>query len=445
MNRKFFTPARARAIAAFFAVCAFYGVLLYLRPESAFPHVSAAGSVSTDSDLKIAFLADQGLGADAEAVLGIVKAEGAAAVVHAGDFDYAHSPSSFDSQVEKVLQSTIPYFGSVGNHDDGEWTTPNGGYAGVLAKRSGSFCTGERGVLATCRFRGLHILELGIGTKTGSNDPTQLNFIRAQFAQSDALWKICSWHQNQNAMQLGTKSDSIGWDAYEACREAGALIITGHEHTYSRTKTLTNISTQTVDQTCSTPTSSCIGPGKTIVIVSGLAGQGIRNQDRCAPTTYPYGCKQEWAKIYTSDQGASYGSLFLTFNYQGNPYRAHGVFKNINNQIVDEFDLTIEGSGAGGITPQPTNTVGSCANRTRGDADCDGFVRLSDYEIWRREYLTPGTVSSDFNNTSVVELADYQIWRTGYFAQTAAFESSSGLSGSYFAHVFNPDSAGWHH
>ena len=101
----FFTPAQARAIAVFFAVCAFYGVLLYLRPESAFPHVSAAGSVSTDPDLKIAFLADQGLGADAEAVLGIVKAEGAAAVVHAGDFDYAHRSTH---KLKKFYKAQFP-------------------------------------------------------------------------------------------------------------------------------------------------------------------------------------------------------------------------------------------------------------------------------------------------------------------------------------------------
>ena len=44
------------------------------------------------------------------------------------------------------------------------------------------------------------------------------------------MWKICSRHKNQRAMQLGKKKDAVGWAAYEACREAGAIIATGQEY-----------------------------------------------------------------------------------------------------------------------------------------------------------------------------------------------------------------------
>ena len=78
----------------------------------------------------------------------------------------------------------------------------------------------------------------GVGT-LGSG---HVQYMKDALAQSDATWKICAWHKNQQAMQVGGKSDEVGWSAYEACREAGALIATGHEHTYERTKTLTSMS-----------------------------------------------------------------------------------------------------------------------------------------------------------------------------------------------------------
>jgi hypothetical protein len=82
------------------------------------------------------------------------------------------------------------------------------------------------------------------------------------------------------------------------------------------------------------------------VFVSGLGGRNIRNQDRCLPTTPPYGCNGEWATIYTSDQGTRYGALFIIFNMNGDAYQAHGYFKNIDGQIVDEFDIVADSQPA---------------------------------------------------------------------------------------------------
>src|SRR3989442_722089 len=71
------------------------------------------------------------------------------------------------------------------------------------------------------------------------------------------------------------------------------------------------------------------------------AGDSIREQERCFPATFPYGCKGEWAKIYTRNQGATFGALFIVFNLNGDPTKAQGYFKNINGQIVDRFDITV--------------------------------------------------------------------------------------------------------
>jgi hypothetical protein len=141
-------------------------------------------------------------------------------------------------------------------------------------------------------------------------------------------------------MQVGGKSDEVGWVAYETCREHGAIIATGHEHSYSRTKTLVSTQHQTVDWEWPEPNSLRVAPGATFVFVSGLGGRSVRDQERCLPTTYPYGCNGEWAKIYTSDQGAQPGALFIEFHVDGNPNLARGYFKNINGEIIDEFTVT---------------------------------------------------------------------------------------------------------
>ena len=140
-------------------------------------------------------------------------------------------------------------------------------------------------------------------------------------------------------MQVGGKTDEMGWDVYETCRQQGAIIETGHEHSYERTKTLTSMSSQIVDSTCSSAGSLCVGPGRTFANVVGLGGNSVRNQQRCLPTTPPYGCNGEWAFIYASDQSATLGAQFIVFN-AGAPNVATGYFKNVNGQIVDQFTIT---------------------------------------------------------------------------------------------------------
>ncbi|MBI4674319.1 MAG: hypothetical protein HY741_21970 [Chloroflexi bacterium] len=187
-------------------------------------------------------------------------------------------------------------------------------------------------------FKGLKIVFVGeAGERAG--DSTYAPFIERQLAGDDHLWKICSWHKNQKAMQIGGKSDDMGWKVYETCKAHGAIIATAHEHSYHRTKTLTNIQDQIVDPDWSDPNRLRVAPGATFVFVSGLGGKSIRDQERCLPTTYPYGCKGEWAKIYTRDQRARYGALFITFNVGGNSQRAEGYFKNVEGELVDEFEV----------------------------------------------------------------------------------------------------------
>ena len=279
----------------------------------------------------VAFIGDQGRTAGASAVLRLIKAEGADLVLHQGDLDYEDDPAGWDEWVTGMLGADFPYFVSVGNHDKDAWSGPDGYQARLrarLGRISDARCDGDLGVRSSCSFRGLFFILSGAGTiPETADDPRHTAYIRDQLAQTDAIWRICSWHKNQNRMQLGRKDDEVGWQPYEACRRGGAFVATGHEHSYSRTHLMADFERQAV---ASTSNRLELEEGRSFAFVSGLGGRSIRDQNRDGPW---------WAAAYTSDQGANFGALFCTFFADGNPRLARCYFKDIDGKVPDRFEL----------------------------------------------------------------------------------------------------------
>lgn len=297
-------------------------------------------------EVKIAFLGDSGMWDEFRANLQLIAQEGADFVVHEGDFDYDDDPDGFWAVIDELLGSSYPYFLSVGNHDAEDPPGPAdptewAGYAAHMSDHMDA-----AGVVLddpdlsdqmwSTTFLGVRLVSVGL---MGVDHPEFAEFIGAQLDSTDPSWKVCNWHENQTAMQLGDKGNEMGWPVYETCRDKGAFIVTGHEHTYERTKTLVDMEAQLVDDTCPDPNQLCVGPGRTFAVVQGLGGVEVRNQDRCLPTTPPYGCNGEWAFVYTSDQDATFGTLFVVLNAGGDPRLAHAYFRNIDGETVDEFDI----------------------------------------------------------------------------------------------------------
>jgi len=321
--------------------------------------IASPAPIPTDPDLKVAFIGDTANGEAFRSVLNLIRSEGAHLVVHQGDFDYGSNPAGFFATIDSVLGANFPYFASVGNHDIGSWRTdcsdPDGCYAQFLKDRMARLGVEPddpdlNDQMYSVTHRGLKIVFVGQDSVI-AGDNTYAPYIRARLSADAHTWKICSWHKNQNAMQVGGKSDEMGWAVYETCKDLGAIIATAHEHSYHRTKTLTSVQMQAVDPLCPDPNRLCVAsgtPGKSFVFVSGLGGNSVRDQVRCLPSTYPYGCNGEWARIYTSNQGATFGALFIVFHVSGDPNRAHGYFKNLNGQVIEEFDITAGDSPGGG-------------------------------------------------------------------------------------------------
>jgi len=298
------------------------------------------GSIESDPNVRIAFIGDSANGSNFERVLNLIRSEGADFTMHQGDFDYAHNPDAFFATIDRILGADYPYFASAGNHDHDEWSA----YASHLHDHmmaAGVTTLDDSNMndqMYSFEFMGVKLVFVG----ENGNNTAFANFIDEQLSGDDHIWKVCSWHKNQRNMQIGGKTDEMGWAVYENCRRLGAIVATAHEHSYERTRTLVNMTDQVPDDSCNDPAHLCVGPGRTFAFVSGLGGNSIRDQERCLPTAFPYGCNQEWAFIYASNQGAQYGALFIDVNVDSNPRLAHGYFKTVGGDVVDEFDVTID-------------------------------------------------------------------------------------------------------
>ena len=333
---------------AIFAIVFFGGILLTSTILFALPTPEPElekMEITTDEGFRVAFIGDQGIHQPAIDVLNLIKDEGADMVLHQGDLDYEDNPDAWDDMVSNVLGDDFPYFVSMGYHDQTKWDEYQEKIHDRLKKNPEIKCVGDLGVKSSCVYKDLFFVLVapGVGTDELHGTvffPEYESFVEEQLKNDDHIWQICSWSYNMNALQIGEKLDKTGWGVYETCKNHGAIIATAHEHSYHRTKTLIDIENQIVDPEWSYPDRLKVSEGSTFVFVSGIGGHSIRDQDRCLPYVYPYGCNEEWASIYTLDQGANFGSLFCTFNAGGQPHKAYCYFKNIDGIIIDEFTIT---------------------------------------------------------------------------------------------------------
>jgi hypothetical protein len=285
---------------------------------------NAAATIPTEASLKIAFIGDTGTGNDFKKVLQLIKAEQADGVMIQGDLNYSIltlTPAKDWFEVIDAEIPNIPYFISKGNHDV-DW----GNYGSMLKTKFGTWgITSENNDPTTKNYS-----VVWKGLKMVFVDDTNSAGDRAAYAQNrlanDAhIWKICSFHKNQRASNVGPKSDEMGWAIYENCRNAGAIVAQGHSHTYSRSKTLTNDTNQVVDTACDQPFDLCVANGKNFFFDSSVGGEDTRSLDTNV-SNKPY-----WGQVFTGN----FGALFIEFNVDGDARKAKGYFKTVDNVIVD--------------------------------------------------------------------------------------------------------------
>ncbi len=301
----------------------------------------------TDEYLRIAFFGDHGLGGESESTLELVRSEGAAALVILGDFDYHNDPTAYHNQLDAGLGETFPVFAVAGNHDVAEWEGYREIFIDRLAAIAEADCEGDIGIQMGCRFRGLELVLSGVGTMPATMPIGHERFIANRLTQSSAIWRVCAWHKNQRDMQVGTKTDEVGWAAYEVCEAGGAIVATGHEHSYARTRTLTAVGYREIGHGATGPDDELsVGLGRNFVFVSGLGGSSIRNYSdlhekdtwwAAAFTRNWWLHDGEWTDLAEAEIKVVPGVAFIDFHVDGDPKKARGYFKTIAGDVLDEY------------------------------------------------------------------------------------------------------------
>ena len=152
-------------------------------------------------------------------------------------------------------------------------------------------------------------------------------------------WKFCVFHKNHHLLQTGDKESEVTMDMYDLCREHGAVIATGHEHSYERTHLMSSFSNLSVQSTSS---SLHIKPGSSFAFVSGLGGDSIRawhNNSHLNPW---------WAATAALDNGVNFGALMCELEEQ----RGRCEFNDIDGNRWDAFEMTVGGEDT--VTRQVT-------------------------------------------------------------------------------------------
>lgn len=252
-------------------------------------------------------------------------------VLHLGDFDYSDDPVEMEEMIDEELGADFPYFAAIGNHDFIRWAGEEG-YSAKLVERLERFggeeyCWGDYGTKMACLYKGLLFVLSGVGTWGFDHNV----FIEETFEETPVLWRICNWHKNQRMMQIGGKISETGWNAYQACLRQGAMVATGHEHSWCRSHTMTSFEDQRMlnsDRNVHTE------PGQSFVFVSGVGGRSIRSWTESLAT------REWWASVGASTNNLRDGALFCSFNHEGVPDHARCYFEDVEGTIWDQFDIT---------------------------------------------------------------------------------------------------------
>lgn len=175
---------------------------------------------------------------------------------------------------------------------------------------------GVKGLIYDCT-----IFELSLGTN-------HVEFLDQTLASNPAPWKVCVWHKNQKYYQTGRKPDETGYGVYEVCRKHGAIVATGHEHSYSRTFLMSDFVNKTI---VNHKSRLDLAPGRSFAFVSGLAGQSIRPW-KDHSEDYPW-----WAATASRSNGVDYGAMICDFR---NDQNAHCRFEDLSGNVWDSFAMT---------------------------------------------------------------------------------------------------------
>lgn len=312
-------------------------------------------------------------------VFAMVKRNNVDLIVHAGDLDYESAPVTMHNFLSEHLKG-MDFLATKGNHDSncnegggdahgcrdndnkdswqgGLWDGREG-YARYLMKHhpAAANCYGTYGTDYACDYKGIFIAFSSVGVEKPGEEANRghAEFLRQALARSKAKWKICVWHMTMGAMQVSYKADATGWEVYEICREAGAFIVTGHAHAYSRSYEMKRFAGEQFnhhhrdlqignsDYGQITLRDGGDKTGTTGVVVVGTGGYKNEPQMKTArhwAKIYAQKCKQKECFEADKDSASRFGALICDFDSDQNWANCQFKTTGRNDWGLDRFTL----------------------------------------------------------------------------------------------------------
>ena len=313
----------------------------YTGPFLSYIGSPASTPATMPVNLTIAFTADTYITEDTQRLYGLLKGEGAEFIAISGDLDYIDYPEGWDGLITKSLGDDYPMLVAAGNHDYAIWPQYQQKLVTRWQKAGITTCSGVVGVMHTCTWKGLTIVQITPGVfnesrgiyrnVSGIGDIDYVQYIRDSFNKYPSQWKICSWHKNQHLMQTGNKADETGWGVYNECLAQGAMVMTGHEHSYERSYQMSSFEHQLFNST--DPQHLTLTSEQGIVVVQGLGGREVRVNKQPQ--------QNWWASKDNANTTARFSGVVCKYNLNGNAKQAYCYDKRIDNVVYDEWYITL--------------------------------------------------------------------------------------------------------
>jgi hypothetical protein len=259
----------------------------------------ASSRVFTANGLRVGIFGDTGVGYEGEQVFKLMRDSSVNLVVQHGDLDYQDNPGLWDRFLNQNWFAGSDKRGHIttsGNKEtlgsgngcwDSSWSSYGRPFKGYKERqlgylddfdklrmscngRAGKTLRNDYGEFMTCEVDQVVFVMIGFDQMDAIQESNDVvDFIRTSLKETDAIWKVCVWHRTEGKLTPGGNARENGqFAAYKACREAGAIVTSGHSHVYARSKLLESFENAIVSPR-SNANNVQLSCGESISIVSG--------------------------------------------------------------------------------------------------------------------------------------------------------------------------------
>lgn len=297
----------------------------------------------------VAFLANGGVGPHPREVLERVRERGADLVVNAGNLlghtRGTHTLEEWRAQLEAAGLGSVPHLWTPGPNDVDEDGEPNTIAAAMYDDLNAlGTCYGPVGENTVCTRDGLTVVL--VSPNLAGCDHAE--YIEWAFAAHPSMWRVCAFYESAGIFDVGRGEghDEV-LPVYEACRRAGALIVTGGSHTYARSYTMSSTAAPGVAQNTDPARALVLSEevegenadtskhGTTAVLAVGLGGESRGSYNGLNyKSTY-------WARTLAQADAeeAETGAVLCRLNVNGMEDLAHCERVTRNGDVTDAFWL----------------------------------------------------------------------------------------------------------